>query len=647
MDKLKMQSQNLVDANIDKIAALFPNCITEDRDENGTVRRVVDFDLLRQELSASLVEGPQERYTLSWPGKNEAILTANAPIAKTLRPCEEESVDFENTRNIYIEGDNLDALKLLQETYLNKVKMIYIDPPYNTGNDFIYEDDFAEDTEAFLQRSNQKDEEGNRLVANTEANGRFHSDWLTMVYPRLKLARNLLREDGVIFISIDDNEVHNLRKVCDEVFGETNFVALYVHKNNSSKNQAKLVSVSTEYFYCYSKNKEVLKQTEWRLRKKGVSDIANLFTKLKSQGLSLNEIENEVKEMYKRPKYAHLSRWNKVDENGVFVDADLSREGGSRNYTIINPHTNQPCIIPNRGWGKSEIELLKLQKDDLIWYGNDKTPPRMKEYINPLDVSVPDSFWYFDNSIDTRWIKSEFGGLIFENPKPLEMISNIIEMSTSSADIIVDFFSGSATTAHAVMQINSEDGGNRHFILVQIPEPCDEKSEAFKAGYQTIAEIGKERIRRAGNKIKEENGEKAKNLDIGFRVFKVDTSNMKDVYYTPDELKQGNLDMFKDHIKSDRSPEDLLFQVFVDWGLDLSLPIAKETIEGKTVFFVDTNALVACFDSGISEELVKKLAKHKPLRVVFRDDAFGSDSVKINVEQIFKMLSPGTEVKAI
>ena len=420
MNKLKMQSPNLVDANIDKIAALFPSCITENRDENGIVRRAVDFDLLRQELTASLVEGPQERYTLSWPGKNEAILTANAPIAKTLRPCEEESVDFANTKNIFIEGDNLDALKLLQETYLNKVKMIYIDPPYNTGNDFIYEDDFAEDTETFLQRSNQKDEEGNRLVANTEANGRFHSDWLTMIYPRLKLARTLLREDGVIFISVDDNEVHNLRKVCDEIFGGTNFVTTVIwQKVYSPKNSARHFSEDHDYVVVYARNAEI---------------------------------------------------WT-------------------------------PNLLP-------------------------RTPEMEARYSN-------------------------------------------------------------------------------------------------------------------------QDSDKPGNVDTGFRVFKIDTSNMKDVYYTPDELIQGNLDLFKNHIKPDRSPEDLLFQVFIDWGLDLSLPIAKETIDGKTVFLVDSNALIACFDSGINEELVKKLATHKPLRVVFRDDAFGSDSVKINVEQIFKLLSPATEVKSI
>lgn len=625
MDKLKMQSPNLVDANIDKIAALFPNCITEDRDENGIVQLVVDFDLLRQELSASLVEGPQERYTLSWPGKNEAILTANAPVAKTLRPCEEDSVDFENTKNIFIEGDNLDALKLLQETYLNKVKMIYIDPPYNTGNDFIYEDDFAEDTEAFLQRSNQKDEEGNRLVANTEANGRFHSDWLTMMYPRLKLARNLLREDGVIFISIDDNEVHNLRKVCDEVFGEGNFVASVVWQKRTSPDSRANLSAGHDYLLIYALTIDVARPNLNKLPLKETRIAA-----------------------YKNPDN---------DLRGVWSSENITGQTGhatpSQFYTIETPSGTLYAPPEGRCWALAESTFLKLKADGRIWFGeNGRNRPRLKRFLSESDGMMAWTWWPNDevghNQEATKELKGIFGtGDFFSSPKPLRLLQRVIQIGTNRNDIILDFFSGSATTAHAVMQLNTEDNGNRKFIMVQLPELCDEKSEAFKAGYKTIAEIGKERIRRAGKKIKEENGEKAQNLDIGFRVFKVDTSNMKDVYYTPNELKQGNLDMFKDHIKPDRRPEDLLFQVFIDWGLDLALPIAKEKIDGKMIFFVDTNALVACFDSGITEELVKKLAKHKPLRVVFRDDAFGSDSVKINVEQIFKLLSPGTEVKSI
>jgi len=627
MDKLKMQSPNLVDANISRIAAMFPNCIIENRDESDKIRQAVDFDQLRQELSAVLVEGPRERYTLSWPGKNEAILTANAPIAKTLRPCEEESVDFDNTNNIYIEGDNLDALKLLQETYLNKVKMIYIDPPYNTGNDFIYEDDFAEDTEAFLQRSNQRDEEGNRLVANTDANGRFHSDWLTMMYPRLKLARNLLREDGVIFISIDDNEVHNLRKLCDEVFGEDRFIAAFIWKSRLNKDNRSTNGASKdhEYIICYGKQ---------------------------IRGSERDQAQ------YKNPDDDYRGQWASANMVGL---ATADRRP-NLHYDLINPATGTNYGCPKMGWRYEPKTMNRLMAEDrILWPEDPNGRPRRKAFMDELESvytgfsSIVGDKWFTKDG--TADIDSLFGSRVMDFPKPTGLIVEVLEQGDLNNGIIIDFFSGSATTAHAVMQLNAEDGGNRKFIMVQLPEPCDEKSEAFKAGYKTIAEIGKERIRRAGKKIMDELEAKQPTLldtpsaantpDIGFRVFKVDTSNMMDVYYTPYELTQGKLDLHKDHIKPDRRPEDLLFQVFLDWGLDLTLPIAKETIYGKTVFFVDTNALLACFDSGITEELVKMLAKHKPLRVVFRDDAFGSDSVKINVEQIFKLLSPGTEVKSI
>jgi adenine-specific DNA-methyltransferase len=646
MDKLKMQSPNLVDANITKIAELFPNCITEDRDENGIVKRVVDFDLLRQELSANLVEGPQERYTLSWPGKNEAILTANAPIAKTLRPCEEESVDFENTKNIYIEGDNLDVLKLLQETYLNKVMVIYIDQPYNTGNDFIYKDDFAEDTETFLKRSNQKDEEGNRLVANTEANGRFHSDWLSMMYPRLKQARNLLRADGVIFISIDDNEVMNLRKLCDEVFGEGNYCGqVTVLCNPKGRSQDKYLATCHEYLLIYSKTplpKGTLSVP------KSIDEIASDYPLKDKRGVYRElELRNTHREFGKHnrknlyyPFYVSpngkIDLIQKADAVSVMPDWDDGFEG---------------CWT----WGK---EKSQSQIQDLVakTVKNNWKIYRKGYASDPEDDDVPrkqlKSIW-LDKKYHTEKGQAVFNDLfgvkekIFQAPKSTDVLADCIAMCQNKEGIILDIFSGSATTAHATMQLNAEDNGNRKFIMVQLSEPCDEKSEAFKAGYKTIAEIGKERIRRAGKKIKEESPMTTQNLDIGFRVFKVDTSNMKDVYYTPDEMKQDNLELFKDHIKPDRRPEDLLFQVFLDWGLDLALPIAKETIDDKTVFVVDTNALLACFDSGITEALVKKLAKYKPVRVVFRDDAFGSDSIKINVEQIFKLLSPGTEVKSI
>jgi len=646
MEKLKMHSPNLVDANIVKIAEMFPNCISEAKDESGNVRRVVDFDQLRQELSAVLVEGQRERYTLSWPGKNEAILTANAPIAKTLRPCEEESVDFENTRNIYIEGDNLDVLKLLQETYLNSVGMMYVDQPYNTGNDFIYEDDFAEDTESFLIRSNQKDEAGNRLVANTDSNGRFHSDWLSMMYPRLKLERNLLRDDGVIFISIDDNEVHNLRKLCDEVFGEDNQVGVIANVNNpKGRSDDRFIATAHEYLLIYAKSKN---NTFWRgfepeekvIVRYNKEDIGGKYREIDLRKTGDNDRRED------RPNLFYFFYYNQ--NTGEFYP--------SKNETTPNGFMK---IIPTREDGsegnwrweiKSSINKINMIVPKYMTVRK-KWGVFEKDYFDKDDLLKPVSAWTFKDVNSERGseqlVELGFSKETFPRPKPVGLLKRTLQLSTHKNDIILDIFSGSATTAHAVMQLNAEDGGNRKFIMVQLPESCDEKSEAFKAGYKNIAEIGKERIRRAGKKIKEENPLTTQNLDIGFRVFKVDTSNMKDVYYTPDELKQGNLELFKDHIKPDRRPEDLLFQVFLDWGLDLALPIAKEIIDGKTVFIVDTNALMACFDSGITEELVKKLAKHKPMRAVFRDDAFGSDSVKINVEQIFKLLSPGTEVKSV
>jgi adenine-specific DNA-methyltransferase len=670
MDKLKMQSPNLVGANIDKIAALFPNCITEDRDENGMVRRVVDFDQLRQELSVSLVEGPQERYHLNWPGKREALLTANAPIAKTLRPCREESVYFDTTMNLFVEGDNLEALKLLQETYLGKVKMIYIDPPYNTGSDFIYEDDFAENAEEFLKRSNQKDEEGNRLIANTEANGRFHSDWLSMMYPRLKLARNLLSEDGVIFVSIDDGESANLKCILDQVLGEQNFIdtiAVEMSTTSGPKTvnaQQGTIVKNVEFVHVYSKSAEFDKaphtplldgidfyDTHYSVWLNDDGTLGSLIEKL----LADNRVGPEIRRygLLNRDKFSinNMDRLLTVSEVAKsFIDANLKniarvdRPPVSAAGRSTQVGRWEPFEVNHRTYFLTTLTngtLQALMPLSLNYRISDDYKPRFGRTVIRGDL------WKGFHQ-DMGNVTKE-GDIAFSNgKKPVRLVKQLVKWAHNTSDaIILDFFSGSATTAHAVIQLNADDGGKRKFIMVQLPEPCDEKSEAFRAGYKTIAEIGKERIRRAGKKIKQENPIITQGLDTGFRVFKVDTSNMKDVYYTPDELQQGNLDLFKNHIKPDRSPEDLLFQVFIDWGLDLTLPIVKETIDGKIVFLVDGNVLIACFDAGINEELVKKLATHKPLRVVFRDDAFGSDSVKINVEQIFKLLSPGTEVKSI
>lgn len=656
MEKMKMHSMSKIDENVKKIAALFPECITEVVNEEGRLEKVVDIDAFRQLFSKSAVEGNQERYQFTWPDKRKARALVNQEVTSTLRPCREESVNFDTTENLYIEGDNLEVLKLLQETYLGKIKMIYIDPPYNTGHDFVYEDDFSQNTDEYTANSGQYDSQGNRLVENTESNGRFHTDWINMIYPRLRLAKDLLCEDGVMFISIDDNEVDNLRKICDEVFGEDNFIARIIHKNNSMKNQSKYIGVSTEYMLVYCKNKTELNnsQPEWRTKKKGASDINALFLKLKAKGIPIEEIREEIMEMYSRPKYAHLSRWNKVDENGVFKDADLSRANGPKNYTIINPNTGMPCKIPNRGWGKSYEELIRLQKENLIWYGDENTPPGMKSYLSEDSESVFDNFIFADTASDKREIEKMFGSLVFEFPKSIEVLNQIISLCTSKGDLILDFFSGSATTAHAVMKLNAEDGGHRKFIMVQLPEKCDEKSEAYKAGYKNICEIGKERIRRAGKQIlqelKEKNGDlfaDGVSLDVGFRDLKLDSSNMNDVYYTPDAVSKDLLDQMVSNIKEDRTAEDLLFQVMLDLGVLLSARISEEDIAGKKVFNVDNNYLIACFDDKVNEDVIIEAAKKKPTYFVMRDSSLSNDSVSVNFDQIFARYSPDTIRKVL
>jgi len=659
-NKLKMHSPNLTQENIARIRELFPNCVTEASGENGKVKLTVDFDLLRQELAESIVEGPQERYRLDWPGKREALLTANAPIAKTLRPCREESVDFDTTKNLYIEGDNLDALKLLQETYLGKVKMIYIDPPYNTGNDFIYEDDFAENADEFLRRSNQKDEDGNRLVANTESNGRFHSDWLSMMYPRLKLARNLLRDEGIIVASIDENEIVNIRKIFDEVFGEDNLLfQITLLCNPKGRSQDKFIANCHEFIVGYSKqhlNKgdiNIPKNNEEILNDYRLSDSRGKYRELELRNTHREFGRHNRKNLY-YPFFVNSLGQVSLDEcSGCFPVYPIWDDGfeGCWTWGIDKSRQQLDEIIAKSIKGNWKIFRKNYAHDE-----SGEATKQVKSIWAEPRFHTEKGQGIFNELFSTK-------NKIFQSPKSVDTIIQLLLMGSAHFDIILDFFSGSATTAHAVMQLNAEDGGNRQFIMVQLPEPCDEKSEAYKAGYKTIAEIGKERIRRAGTKIKTEfaaqnspnsqaslldaNAQSSTSLDIGFRVLKVDSSNMSDVYYTPDMLNQNMLDMITDNIKLGRTPEDLLFQVLLDWGVDLTLPIHKENIQGKTVFFVDDNALVACFDTGLTEELIKELARAKPLRVVFRDNGFSSDAVKINATQIFKQLSPGTEVKAI
>ncbi|MEA1940603.1 MAG: site-specific DNA-methyltransferase [Candidatus Caldatribacteriota bacterium] len=648
MEKLKMHSSDFTEENIKRLAELFPNCVTEDKDDKGNIKKSIDFDLLHQELSKNIVEGPKERYHLNWPGKCEALLTANAPIAKTLRPCREESVDFDDTQNLFIEGDNLDALKLMQETYLGKIKMIYIDPPYNTGNDFVYEDDFAENTEEFLKKSNQKDEAGNRLIANTESNGRFHSDWLSMMYPRLKLARNLLKEDGVIFISIDDGEVVNLRKICDEIFGEQNFVAILSwHKKTQPSFLSKEISNVKEYLLFYKKTSDLI------LTKGGVTDV--------NKHVEMINISNNVSVRTIRKGNAIIKndRYSGDLKAGIYGNGVLKIEL-MEDIKILRGKPDKDLKLKGKFKWTQETMNKSFDEGDTYYIKNTlslrPTVDRANKVANikplidllskKLNPKIP------TNTDATNELKTLFKGISPMNyPKPSKLISYLIDSICFNEKIplILDFFAGSATTAQAVMQLNAEDSGNRKFIMVQLPEPCDEESEAFKAGYKNIAEIGKERIRRAGKKIKEENALTALNLDIGFRVLKVDSSNMQDIYYNPDDYSQDLLSKIADNIKPDRTDEDLLFQVLLDWGVDLSLQVSKKKIADNDVFFVSDNALVACFakNGEITEDFCKELAKYKPLRVVFRDSGFKDDSMKINVEQIFKLMSPHTEIKTI
>ena len=647
MDKLKMHSPNITDDNIVKIRDLFPGCVTEAKDETGKLRYAVDFDQLRQELSEHIVEGPRERYHLNWPGKREALLAANAPIAKTLRPCREESVDFDTTGNLFIEGDNLDALKLLQETYLGKVKMIYIDPPYNTGNDFIYSDDFSEDTDSFLLRSEQKDESGNRLVANTNSNGRFHSDWLSMMYPRLKLARNLLTKDGAIFISIDDNEATTLQAMCNEVFGEGCFAGrVTVLCNPKGRSQDKYLASCHEYLVIYMRN--ILDKGELNVLKTE-AEVENDYPLKNSRGVYRElELRNTHRE------FGKFNRPNLYYPFYVNEDGKISLKK-SPNFAEILPIWEdgfEGCWTWGREKSTKQLDGLVAKTVSGIWkiyrkaYAseNGEQPTRQLKSI------------WSDKRHQTEKGQKVFNELfeskekLFQSPKSLDVISDAVLMCRDKSMIVMDFFAGSSTTAHAVMQLNGSDGGNRRFIMVQLPEPIDPSLPPYKRGFTSIVDISKERIRRAGKKILAGVCHEDWNKDIGFRVLKIDSSNMADTHYTPEETDQAKLFDTVENIKPDRNdPEDLLFQVLIDWGVDLTLPIRREMIQQQTVFFVNEEPydLIACFDHGVTEELVKELAKHKPLRIVFRDNGFSSDAVKINAEQIFCQLSPSTDVKSI
>ena len=631
MQHLKMQTSNKADENYRKLAELFPNAVTETIDENGEVVRAIDKDVLMQEIAVKVVDGLEERYQFTWPDKKKSVLLANAPISKTLRPCREESVDFDNTENLYIEGDNLEVLKLLQETYLGKIKMIYIDPPYNTGNDFVYEDDFAQSTEEYLANSGQFDEDGNRMVQNTESNGRFHTDWLNMIYPRLRLAKDLLTDDGVIFISIDDNEAENLIKCCGEIFGESNFVAQIPWRKRTAKSDVPFgVSQDFEHLICYAKSS---------------SFVAS--------------IEGKERKYYKTPDFEGRP-WRVHD----LTKQTTASERPNSYFTIVNPKTGEEYPAnPNRTWAITEdtfksyyaedrivfpgdYAFLNIQKPVLrYWKEDDMKKSGDKFGRVAVSTKLPDNIGMSQDG--TKEITGLLGVKAFSFPKPSSLLKYLISVSVTENDYVLDFFSGSATTAHAVMQLNAEDGGHRKFIMVQLPEETDEKSEAYKAGYKNICEIGKERIRRAGAKIKEDSPLTTQGLDVGFRVLKCDTSNMEDVYYTSGHIDTS--DLFKNNIKSDRTGEDLLFQTMLDLGIMLSSKIETKKINDKEVFCVEGNYLMACFDDSVDEATITEIAKEKPRYFVMRDPANSKDgdSLITNFEQVFTTYSPGTVRKIL
>jgi len=624
MEKRTLHSPDLTARNIERIADLFPQVITESRDAEGNVTLAVDFDLLRQELSDHVVEGPQERYRLDWPGKRAAAFTANAPIAKTLRPVREESVDFDTTKNLFIEGDNLDALKLLQESYLGKVKLIYIDPPYNTGNDFVYEDDFAETSAEYLARSGQTSQAGDRLVANTEANGRFHSDWLSMMYPRLKLARNLLMDDGFIFISIDDHEVANLMRLCEEVFGAENAIATFAwQKTLTRRNDATFVSNAHEYVVCFARN---------------------------ANAAYFNKVETDDKQ---RATYTNRDNDPRGDWLAVPFHAPNIRP--NLTYPITTPSGRVLMPPSGRCWSTTQDQFEELRRDDRIYFGkNGDGMAQRKKFWSERELGmVPWTWWPHDEAGEnrgaTKEIKDLFDGeVVFSAPKPTRLIQKIIELVPNEpGDVVLDFFAGSGTTADAVLRWNATGKSPWSFVLVQADERSDPKSVAAGLGYADLASISRERVRRAARAVKQAEGLIDTPSDLGFRAFRVDGSSLLDVLRTPDETDQLGLSALELSIDSDRSEEDLLFQVLLDWGLELSLSLVREAIDDREVFSVDEGALIACFADSVTPEVVRVIAQRGPLRAVFRDDAFESDAARINAEQVFREVSPATEVRTI
>lgn len=667
MDKLKMHTPDLAEENYKKLAALFPDAVTETKDENGNTVRAIDKDVLMQEINAKVVDDGQERYQFTWPDKRKTVVLANAPIAKTLRFEKDKSVGRDGTpggtdsENIYIEGDNLDALKLLQETYLGKVKMIYIDPPYNTGNDFIYEDDFSQKASDYADNSGQTDEEGNRLVQNSESNGRFHTDWLNMLYPRLRLAKDLLSNDGVVFISIDNCEFENLTKICNEVFGAGNFVDCITWNTRVPKNDNNGLGNIHQYVLVYVKDKTINRQ--FTMQKDGLDDVFDLLDKLKKKNVPIPEAEDELKKLYKKKGYDRgITLYNSLDENyqpwGKINMSWPNSDTFGPTYDVLHPATHKPTKKPDRGWRWNKetfdshldyAHTIKRYDGSYIcgdiWFAKDEnTQPSSIKYLRDVAKMLLRTVISLKSDGGVE-LENLFGGKsYFSNPKPTSLIELLIDSIDEHNAIFMDFFSGSATTAHAIMHLNALDGGHKQYIMVQLPEQTDAKSEAYKAGYKTICNIGEERIRRAGKKIKEETGA---DIDYGFRCFRVDSSNMKDVYYKPSDVKQGELDLFTDNIKEDRTPEDLLIQVMLDLGVLLSSKVEEEEIAGKKVFSVADGYLMACFDRDVTDDVVTAIARKHPFYAVFRDSSFSSDSVAANFEQIFDTYSPQTVRKVL
>ena len=647
MDKLKMQTANKADENFKKLAAMFPNAVTETIDENGEVVRAIDKDVLMQEISCKVVDGNEERYQFTWPDKKKSVLLANAPINKTLRPCREESVDFDNTENLYIEGDNLEVLKLLQETYLGKIKMIYIDPPYNTGNDFVYADDFAQSTDEYLENSGQFDDDGNRLVKNLDSNGRFHTDWLNMIYPRLKLAKDLMSDEGAIFIHIDENEVYTLSLICNEVFGQHNQLGTIIWDKRNPKGVVAGVAYQHESILIYCKNIAVFAGVPFLKKKENAEAMIKKVEQLiQKYGCVNDSVREEYRQFIKKNKSVFTGgelAYSLIDEEGNIyrtVSMAAPDKPETRSHRpLIHPITGKPCAVSAKGWRFTDKTMDELLSKGKIEFGADETTvPNQKYYLRDNMEEAVASLLYFGGSDNAL-------GLPFDNPKPVYVAKKIISTLCKEDDYIIDFFSGSATTAHAVMQLNAEDGGHRKFIMVQLPEETDEKSEAYKSGYKNICEIGKERIRRAAKKIADENPEAQ--FDGGFRVLKCDSSNMKEVYYNPAEYEPSLFSRLEDNIKEDRTPEDLLFQVMLDLGVLLSSKIEETTIAGKKVFNVEDNYLIACFDDNVTEEVITEIAKQKPYYFVMRDSSMANDSVATNFEQIFAAYSPDTVRKVL